>query len=145
MRVWLEGSKTKTKNSRNAGTKKRIWPRRVMASSTKFQTPSSKLQRNPGVETPKTKLQTPKKSQVPSSKPRPALRAFSLELLWSLELGVWCLGPGASLELGVWNLELFAWALSLSKIEMRPIPESPRFFYCTPLAAYRSLTRFLRA
>src|SRR6266496_2745 len=74
----------------------------------KHQAPTPKLQRNPGIETPKTKLQTPKKSQVPSSKPRPALRAWSLELLWSLELGVWCLGLGASLELGVWNLELFA-------------------------------------
>src|SRR5439155_11080102 len=72
----------------------------------KHQAPSSKLQRNPGIEKPKTKLQTPKKSQIPSSKPRPALRAWSLELLWSLELGVWCLGPGASLELGAWNLEL---------------------------------------
>src|SRR5437773_6207073 len=111
----------------------------------KHQAPSTKLQRNPGIETPKTKLQTPKKSQVPSSKPRPALRAWSLELLWSLELGVWCLGLGASLELGVWNLELVAWALSLSKIERCPIPESPHFFYCTPLTAYRSLTRFLRA
>ena len=29
---------------------------------------------------------------------------------------------GASLELGVWNLELVAWALSLSKIEMRTRP-----------------------
>jgi len=30
-----------------------------------------------------TKSQTPKKSQVPSSKPRPAIRAWSMELLWS--------------------------------------------------------------
>src|SRR5437667_5398988 len=97
MRVWLEGSKTKTKNSRNAGTKKRIWPRRVMASATKFQTPSSKLQRNPGIETPKTKLQTPRKSQVPSSKPRPALRAWNLELEAFLVFGVWCLGLSLAL------------------------------------------------
>jgi hypothetical protein len=90
---------------------------RVMAASqflsrrrAKHQAPNPKLQRNPGIETPKTKLQTPKKSQVPSSKPQHALRAWSLELLWSLEFGVWCLGPGASLELGVWNLELVAWA-----------------------------------
>src|SRR6266567_7494887 len=48
-------------------------------------------------ETPKTKLQTPKKSQVPSSKPRPALRAWNLEL-------------GASLVFGVWDLELL-WCL----------------------------------
>ena len=41
----------------------------------------------------------------------PGLRRASRFL--SLELG-------ASLELGVWNLELLAWALSLSKIELRP-------------------------
>src|SRR5216110_1257017 len=44
-----------------------------------------------GIETPNTKLQTPKKSQVPSSKPRPALRAWNLELGASLVFGVWCL------------------------------------------------------
>src|SRR2546425_10506564 len=54
---------------------------------TKHQFPNTKLQRKPGIEIPKTKLQTPKKSQVPSSKPRPALRAWNLELLWSLEFG----------------------------------------------------------
>src|SRR6185369_2725501 len=64
------------------------------------QTPNPKLQRNPGIETPKTKLQTPKKSQVPSSKPRPALRAWSLVfgvwdpvLLWCLEFGIWSFLP----------------------------------------------------
>src|SRR5439155_18817466 len=103
MRVWLEGSKTKTKNSRKAGTKKRIWPRRVMASSTKFQIPSSKLQRNPGIETPKTKLQTPKKSQVPSSKPWPALRAWNLELGASLVFGAWELGLLWTSVFGVWS------------------------------------------
>src|SRR5213075_2459907 len=36
-----------------------------------------------------SKLQTPNKSQVPSSKPRPALRAWNLELRASLVLGVW--------------------------------------------------------
>src|SRR6266545_6899775 len=88
-----------------------LWAR---GKRTKHQIPNTKLQRNPGIETPKTKLQTPKKSQVPSSKPQPALRAWSLELLWSLELGVWCLAPGASLELGVWNWELVAWLLAVS-------------------------------
>src|SRR5207247_9103853 len=90
------------------------------APNTTHQTPNTKLQRNPAIETPKTKLQTPKKSQVQSSKRRPSPRACSLELLWSLELGVWCLGPGASMELGIWNLELVAWALSFSKLEIRP-------------------------
>src|SRR5438093_5872015 len=65
---------------------------------TKHQIPNTKLQRNPGIETPKTKLQTPKKSQVPSSKPRPALRAWNLELGASLVLGAWCL------EFGLWCL-----------------------------------------
>src|SRR6058998_186559 len=74
-----------------------------MASSTKFQIPSSKLQRNPGIETPKTKLQTPKKSQVPSSKPRPALRAWSFSGVWSLVFGVWDLVLLWSLEFGIWS------------------------------------------
>src|SRR5438552_3885457 len=102
MRVWVEGSKTKTKNSTKAGTKKRTWPRRVMASSTKFQFPNSRLQRNPGIETPKTKLQTPKKSQVPSSKPLPALRAWNLELGPSLVFGAWELGLLWTSVFGVW-------------------------------------------
>src|SRR5947207_4957437 len=46
----------------------------------KHQAPNPKLQRSSGIETPKTKIQTPKKSQVPSSKPLPALRAWNLEL-----------------------------------------------------------------
>src|SRR5258708_18604267 len=66
---------------------------------TKPQIPNTRLQRNPGIETPKTKLQTLNKFQVPSSKPRPALRAWSLELGASLEL-----------EFGVWDLE-FLWSL----------------------------------
>src|SRR5438445_5951411 len=37
---------------------------------------------------------------------------------------------GASLELGVWNLELVAWSLSFSKVEMRPINAStPPFVF----------------
>jgi hypothetical protein len=65
-------------------------------------------------ETPSTKLQAPEKFQNSNTKPqnkcrgqRRAGRFLSLELR-------------ASLELGVWNLELVAWALSFSKIEMRP-------------------------
>src|SRR6185503_19244117 len=46
----------------------------------------------------------PKKSQVSSSKPRPALRAWSFGLLWSLELGVWDLVFLWSLEFGIWSL-----------------------------------------
>jgi len=39
-------------------------------------------------------------------------------------------------------LELIAWALSFSIIEMLPILPHRHFFCCTLLAAYRSLTRF---
>src|SRR5437762_5562551 len=57
-----------------------------------------------GIETPNTKLQTPKKSQVPSSKTRPALRAWNLELGASLVFGAWCLGFGVS-----FSGNAFAW------------------------------------
>src|SRR5437762_6561719 len=80
---------------------------------TKHQIPNTKLQRNPGIETPKTKLQTPKKSQVPSSKPRPALGA------WSLELGAWSLELGASLVFGVWDLGLL-WSLEFGICRLSP-------------------------
>src|SRR5438034_10341907 len=79
---------------------------------TKHQIPKTKLQRNPGIETLKTKLQTPKKSQVPSSKPRPALRARNLELGASLVLGAWCLVFGVwCLVFGVWSLVFGLWCL----------------------------------
>src|SRR6266550_3268675 len=57
-------------------------------------------------QAPKPKLQTPKKSQVPSSKPRPALRASNLELGASLVFGVWCLELGTWCFFGAWSLEL---------------------------------------
>src|SRR6266576_78752 len=69
----------------------------------KHQAPNRKFQRSSRIETPKTKLQTPKNSQVPSSKPRPALRAWSFSGVWCLVFDVWSLGLGGSLELGVWN------------------------------------------
>src|SRR6185369_14172730 len=61
-------------------------------------------------ETPSTKLQAPEKFQVSNTKhqkqmPGPTARR------WFFELGAWCF-------FGVWNLELVAWALSFSKIEM---------------------------
>src|SRR5437667_9954594 len=69
----------------------------------------------PPSKTPSTKPQAPEKfkSQTPNPKnrcggQRRAGRFQSLEF-------------GASLELGVWNGELVAWALSFSKIEMRPV------------------------
>src|SRR5438477_6474403 len=79
-----------------------------MEARTKHQIPNTKLQRNPGIETPRTRLQTPKKSQVPSSKPRPALRAWNFELVASLlfeawVFDVWSLGLGDSLVFGVWS------------------------------------------
>src|SRR6266581_7484878 len=66
----------------------------------KHQASKPKLQRIPKSQ----------KHQIPQNRcrgKRRAARFLSLEL-------------GASLELGVWNLELFAWALSFSKIETRP-------------------------
>jgi len=84
------------------------------------ETPSTKPQAPEKFRNRNTKNQDPNTKEIPSSKLQTAARASSLELLWSLELGVWCLGLGASLELGVWNLELVAWALSFSKIEIRP-------------------------
>src|SRR5438045_1315270 len=74
-----------------------------MASSTKFRIPSSKLQRNPGIETPKTKLQTPTKFQIPSSKPWPALRAWNLEPGASLVFEAWELGLLWTSVFGVWS------------------------------------------
>src|SRR6266702_6481714 len=60
---------------------------------------------------------TPSSREVPNLKtPNPKNRCRGKQRagrFLSLELG-------ASLELGVWNWELVAWALSFSKIEMRP-------------------------
>ena len=63
----------------------------------KHQTPNPKLQRS-------TKSQNTNRKNIGRGKRR-AARFLSLEL-------------GASLDLGVWNLELVAWALSFSNIEM---------------------------
>jgi hypothetical protein len=67
-------------------------------------------------ETPNTKPQAPVKLQISNTNPpkkqmpgQTARRSFL-----SLELG-------ASLELGVWNLELVVWGLSFPKIQKRPI------------------------
>src|SRR5438093_13011219 len=89
--------------------------------NTKHQTPSSREVPESKHQKPRSKHQRNPKFQAPNRGPRFEFGTWSLELLWCLELGVWCLGPGASLELGVWNLELFAWALSFSKIAMRPL------------------------
>jgi len=63
--------------------------------------------------------QAPEKFQISSPKPQNKCRGKRRAgPFLSLELG-------ASLELGVWNLELFAWVLSFSKIEMRPPASSP--------------------
>src|SRR6266581_6778721 len=67
-------------------------------------------------ETPSSKPQAPEKFPISSPKPQKT-DAGANGALVGFELGL-----GASLELGVWNLELFAWALSFSKIEMRPRP-----------------------
>src|SRR2546428_88322 len=72
----------------------------------------SRSRRRAKNQAPNPKLQRSSKSQAPNPKNRcrgkwRAGRFLSLEL-------------GASLELGVWNLALFAWALSFSIIETRP-------------------------
>src|SRR5205814_8576862 len=51
MSVCADGSRTKTRKSRKAGRKKMNWPRRVMASATKFQIPGCKIQGNPKQQT----------------------------------------------------------------------------------------------
>ena len=73
-------------------------------------------------QAPNPKLQRSSKSEAPNSKnrcwgKRRAGRFLSLEL-------------GASLELGVWNLELLAWALSLTRIEMPSAPVPLRINCC---------------
>jgi hypothetical protein len=88
--------------------------------NTKHQTPSSREVPESKHQKPRSKHQRNPKFQEANRCPRFQLGTWSLELLRCLELGVWWLGPGASLELGVWNWELFAWALSFSRIEMRP-------------------------
>src|SRR6266496_5904926 len=45
---------------------------------------------------------------------------------------------GASLELGVWALELVAWALSFSKIEMRPALTLVQIWACNSVFTHRS-------
>ena len=81
--------------------------------NTKHQTPSSRESPESKHQKPSSKHQGNPKFQAPNRVPR-------FELGASLEFRAWCLGLAASLELGVWNLELVAWALSFSKIEMRP-------------------------
>src|SRR5881396_1834227 len=84
------------------------------------ETPSTKPQAPEKFRNRNTKNQAPNTKEIPGSKLQTAARASSLELLWSLELGVWFLERGASLELGAWELRAFCWALSFSKVEMRP-------------------------
>jgi hypothetical protein len=62
---------------------------RAQATSSKFQTPSSK-------EAPGPKLQTPEKLQA-----RSAGRGLELGISLVLEFGFWCFDSGISLELGV--------------------------------------------
>src|SRR5438034_10017936 len=71
----------------------------------KHQAPNTKLQRNPGIETPKTKLQTPKKSEVqaPNRGPRFELGAWSFSGVWSLVFGGWDLVLLWSLGFGIWS------------------------------------------
>src|SRR6185369_1880974 len=57
------------------------------------ETPSTKPQAPEKARNRNTKNQAPNTKEIPSSKLQTAYRASSLELLWSLELGVWDLPP----------------------------------------------------
>jgi len=86
---------------------------------------------------PNAKLQTPNKSQVQSSKPRPALRA------WSLELGFWCFDSGISLEAGAWDSMLRIYAHDHLAVMMKL--KEPLTLILSPLRAGRgkqACTRF---
>src|SRR6266511_2882485 len=73
----------------SSGNWARSW-RRDVERETKHQTPEKSRNRN-------TKNQAPNTKEIPSSKLQTAARASSLELgAWSLEL-LWCL------ELGIWS------------------------------------------
>src|SRR6266853_4256974 len=78
------------------------------------ETPSTKPQAPEKFRNRNTKNQAPNTKGIPSSRLQTAALASSLEVGASLEFGAWCLGPGASLELGIGNLELVAWALGFS-------------------------------
>src|SRR6266576_3502204 len=79
--------------------------REVRERNTKLQTPSSR-------EIPESKHQKPSSKHQRNPKFQAPNRGLRFELGASLEFGAWCLGPGASLELGVRDLVLFAWALA---------------------------------
>src|SRR2546426_9320501 len=95
------------------------------AEQDEFKTRRKSRSRRAKNQAPNPKRQRSSKSQTPNPKnrcrgKRRAGRFLSLE-------------PGASLELGVWDLELFAWALSFSNIEMRSRgPPESRFLLFTP-------------
>src|SRR6266576_453697 len=67
------------------------------------ETPSTKPQPPEKCRNRNTKNQTPNTKEIPSSKLQTAARASSLELLWSLELGVWDRVLLWSLEFGIWS------------------------------------------
>src|SRR5947207_9292087 len=76
MSVCVDGRRTKTRKTRRAGRKKRIWPRRVIAMATKSQLPSSKFQRNP-------------KQQTSIGAARLAFGVWALGFAWDLGFGTW--------------------------------------------------------
>src|SRR5881396_2375875 len=82
------------------------------------ETPSTKPQAPEKFRNRNAKNQTPNTKEIPSSKLQTTARASSLELLWSLELGVWDLVLLWSLEFGIWS---FLPGLSASQFEMRPV------------------------
>jgi hypothetical protein len=71
-------------------------------------------------ETSNTKLQAPENLQIPNIKTQDRMPGQTARgLVLNLELGV-------SLELGVWNWELFAWALRFFRIGTRRLSLTDR-------------------
>src|SRR5213083_950563 len=88
-------SQIKAKADRNGGHFSVFEPPPSETPSSKHHAPNTKHQAPEKSRYRNTKNQAPNTKEIPSSKLQTAARASSLEL------GVWCLGPGASLELGV--------------------------------------------
>jgi hypothetical protein len=92
--------------------------------STKPQAPEKFRNRN-------TKNQAPNTKEIPSSKLQTAALASSLEVLWSLELGVWDLVLLWSLVFGTWS---FLPELSASqKLRFAPHGAASKFLFGFPL------------
>src|SRR5213596_1957506 len=73
------------------------------------ETPITKPQAPAKFRNRNTKNQAPNTKEIPGSKLQTAARASSLELLWSLELGVWFFGTWCFF--GAWSLGIESFLL----------------------------------